>query len=270
MTFRSVLDPPHLFGIRAVALAGVAATGALFVVRGMDMIVGPGLQRRPDVFYVVARYFGIARRGLLVLPRMFLFFHTMLCQGSANAVPEGSGAFPIFIQTTAMDQSAYLDLLSRTEQETLAIVARMDEEALRQHAEGQWSPLQVLEHCCLTEALVQGLLQRPSAEQHETDTVHGSDKLYHLMVNKRNIKIQAPERLHPKGAFAGRADFEERFRTQRASLRDALEGGTLPLDNRLYPHPVLGNMTASDWLYFLVHHTQRHLEELKERIPATV
>ncbi|RYY66621.1 MAG: DinB family protein [Chitinophagaceae bacterium] len=169
-----------------------------------------------------------------------------------------------------MDQSAYLALLDRTEQETVSVAARFDDAALQQRADGKWSPLEVLEHCCLTEALVAGLLQRPSAEHHDGETVHGSDKLYHLMVNKRAFKIAAPERLHPKGAFAGRAAFEERFRSQRAALREAIEGGILPLDNRLFPHPVLGNMTVTDWLYFLVHHTQRHLEDLKERIPATV
>lgn len=169
-----------------------------------------------------------------------------------------------------MDLPAYLDLLGRTEEETLAVAARFGDAELQQPPASGWSALQVLEHCCLTEALVMGLLQRPSAEHHDGDTVHGADKLHHLVVNKRAIRIQAPERLHPKGALADCAAFETRFRAQRQALRDALEGGTLAADNRLYPHPVLGNLTAVDWLYFLVYHTQRHVEQLKERLTATV
>ncbi|GAB4093739.1 DinB family protein [Flaviaesturariibacter terrae] len=169
-----------------------------------------------------------------------------------------------------MELSAYFDLLARSEKEALAVAGRFSPEALQQRAGEGWSPLQVLEHCCLTEALVIGLLGRPTTEQHEGETVHGSDKIYHLVVNKRAIRIKAPDRLVPTGAFADSAAFEERFLGQRQALRDALSGGTLTIDNRLYPHPVLGNMTASDWLYFLVHHTQRHVEELKERLPVTV
>ncbi|TCJ13975.1 DinB family protein [Flaviaesturariibacter flavus] len=163
-----------------------------------------------------------------------------------------------------MQQDEFFSLLDRTSAETLAQARSFSTEALNTAPEGCWTPLQVLEHICLTEALITSLLQRPSEEQHDNPEVYGASKLRHLIVGKRDIKRTAPDRLQPGGELLSLAGFEERFTRQRETLKAAISGGALPIDRRLFPHPALGNMTVSDWLYFLVNHTERHVEQLKE------
>ncbi|RYZ21328.1 MAG: DinB family protein [Chitinophagaceae bacterium] len=163
-----------------------------------------------------------------------------------------------------MQQDEFFSLLDRTTEETLAQARSYSAETLSNAPESCWSPLQVFEHICLTEAMVSGLLQRPTEEQHEHDEVHGASKLRHLIVGKREIKRTAPDRLQPRGEIGSLAAFEARFTAQRDALKEAIRSGALKVDRRLFPHPALGNMTVSDWLYFLVHHTERHVEQLKE------
>jgi hypothetical protein len=163
----------------------------------------------------------------------------------------------------------YFAQLDQSTQDTIAAARQFSSTTINGKTGGCWSPLQVLEHCWLTEKMVIAFLHRPSAEMHDQETVHGNSKLHHLVVNKRDIKLQAPDRLQPTGAITSCADFESKFASLRQGLHDSLEGGTLIVDNRVYPHPVLGILTVTDWLYFLIHHTQRHIEQLHERV-ATV
>jgi hypothetical protein len=158
----------------------------------------------------------------------------------------------------------FFRMLDRSTEETLSQARSYTEEQLNRSSPGCWTPLEVLEHICLTEALVFGLLQRHSDEMHDSEEVHGSSKLQHLIVNKRALKLQAPERLHPRGAFTSEADFEAKFTAQRNALKAALTDGSIIVNNRLYTHPALGKVTVTDWLYFLVHHTERHVEQMKE------
>jgi hypothetical protein len=201
--------------------------------------------------------------------RVFSFVHSE-CFGSrsTNAVPERKLIFSL--QTICMQHADFIALLDRNTEETLSQARSYTDEALNVAPAGCWTPLQVFEHICLTEALVIGLLQRPSEEVHDTGEVHGSSKLRHLIVNKRATKLQAPERLHPKGALANEAAFETTFTAQRNALKEALADGRIITDNRMYPHPSLGKMTVSDWLFFLVHHTERHVEQLKELATQSV
>ncbi|RYY90933.1 MAG: DinB family protein [Chitinophagaceae bacterium] len=207
--------------------------------------------------------------GRLFLLLIFILFHNCVFPNSANAVPEPL-LLPIFSERTLMDLLAYQQLLDRTEEEAIAVARRFPDDALQHTTEGKWSPLQALEHIFLTEQLVIGLVQRPSELQHDAETVHGDSKIHHLVVNKREFKREAPERLQPAGRFSDLASFETAFHAQRQALREALQHSTIVCDKRMFPHPALGNMTVADWLYFLAHHTQRHLEQLKEQIPATV
>src|SRR5687768_14233734 len=101
-----------------------------------------------------------------------------------------------------METAPFFELLDRNTAETLTLARSYTDEQLNTAAEGCWTPLQVLEHIFLTEALVVNVIQRPSDLVHDSEEVHGSSKLRHLIVNKRAMKLQAPERIHPKGALA--------------------------------------------------------------------
>lgn len=76
----------------------------------------------------------------------------------------------------------------------------------------------------------------------------------------------APEALLPKGEVTDVDAFKKRFQEQRKELKEDIENGKLIIDNRTRKHPRLGEMTVSDWLYFLISHTERHVEQIGELV----
>jgi hypothetical protein len=133
---------------------------------------------------------------------------------------------------------------------------------------GKWNILQILEHVYITEKLVGRLLSQPSSHTSKTPEILGDDKLKRAVVDLRNRKVQAPELFHPKGKFKTIEDFEKLFSENRTELIAALGSGKIVVDGRIQKHPYLGEMTITDWLYFMPHHTQRHLEQIKDIIAA--
>lgn len=130
----------------------------------------------------------------------------------------------------------------------------------------EWSILQVLEHIYLTDTLVISLLSKPSEVSHHSDEIMGAGKMEHLVVKKRHIKVQAPEILRPSGIFVDAESFETRFLAQREWLTDSLADNSLVPDNRVIKHPFLGDLTAKDWLWFMIFHTERHMCQIGEMI----
>ncbi|RYY97012.1 MAG: DinB family protein [Chitinophagaceae bacterium] len=164
-----------------------------------------------------------------------------------------------------MNLDAYFQQLDQQEAEALQLADQLPPD-LPAPAEGRWSPLQELEHICLTEALVRKVLRHPSDKRAGVPELFGNQRLEKLVVAGRKSPIEAPEYLHPKGRLATAADFGHCFRAQRAELKEDLGSGRILPDDRTHPHPVLGELTIADWLYFLVQHTQRHLVSLRESL----
>jgi hypothetical protein len=165
-----------------------------------------------------------------------------------------------------MDISAYFSLLDQNTGVALALVRSIDEKKLRMAPEGKWSPLEIMEHIVIVEKAIHNRLSQPSDLLHEKEEVHGPEKIEHLMVTLRDRKVVASDASHPKGNVQSVSQFEELFQHQRNALKDDLSTGTLIVDNRMYPHIRLGDVTVADWLNFLVFHTQRHLEQIKDRL----
>ena len=124
----------------------------------------------------------------------------------------------------------------------------------------------ILEHIYLTDKIVIAIINRPTEKLHTDEEFIGNEKLKRWLVEKQAKKVKAPEMLEPKGDLKDVATFEKVFLAQRNLLKHQIEKGEIVIDNRIHKHPMLGEMTISDWLYFLIHHTQRHLEQAKELI----
>ena len=86
------------------------------------------------------------------------------------------------------------------------------------------------------------------------------------MIELRRRKVPAPEFLLPKGLIKNESEFVEKFLKQRGKLVDALENGKITIDNAITPHPLIGEMTKTDWLNFIVYHAERHLLQIKDRL----
>ena len=131
----------------------------------------------------------------------------------------------------------------------------------------KWTVIEVLEHICKTERALISVLLRPSDNMAESEELYGQAELKKIIVDSRTQhKITAPEMLHPTGEISSFEQFEQVFSAQRNLLKQHLLSGEIAISNRTRKHPALGDMTVADWLHFLVLHTQRHMEQIKELV----
>lgn len=163
-----------------------------------------------------------------------------------------------------MDITNYIKILDKSANDTLQLANSCPPSRLTVSVNEKWSVLQILEHIYMTEKLVCGLITKASDKTSETDELLGNDKIKKLVVEKRGQKVSAPESLKPKGDIKDVDGFEKVFLQQRNLLKQEILTGKLTIDNRIHKHPMLGEMTINDWLNFLIHHTQRHLEQIKD------
>lgn len=129
-----------------------------------------------------------------------------------------------------------------------------------------WRPLQVAEHILLTETLVRNLLTRPSDIIHDSTEIMGQEKMRRILVDLRDRKVKAPASLEPTGQFTSSQMAADAVLHSRTELKADLLEGRIQVSNAVYKHPMLGEMTVRDWLYFVIHHSQRHLLQLRELV----
>ncbi|HVA98165.1 MAG TPA: DinB family protein [Bacteroidia bacterium] len=158
----------------------------------------------------------------------------------------------------------FLETLDNNSNTTLQLAKSCSEAQLLFKKNDNWSILQILEHICKTDKVVIDLIEKPSDKISETEEILGTKKLTKLVVEARAFKVKAPEILLPIGTISNVNDFEKLFLSQRNLLKKKIESGKIIIDNRIHKHPYLGEMTIIDWLNFIVNHTQRHLEQIKD------
>ena len=130
--------------------------------------------------------------------------------------------------------------------------------------------LEVLEHIYLTDRIIHTIVSRPSDDKSSSEEIIGDDKMKNILVEQRTSKkVSAPEILKPKGSIKDLDTFENIFLAQRKAFKEDIVAGNIIIDNRIHKHPLLNEMTIADWLNFTVHHTQRHIEQIKEIINNT-
>ena len=165
-----------------------------------------------------------------------------------------------------MEFNTYFQALDNNTDSTLQLAKSFPSALITVSTNDKWSILQILEHICMTEKLICGIVSKSSDKSAETNELLGNDKIKKLVVEKREYKVIAPDILFPKGDMRDLKDFEKVFLEQRNLLKQDIQTGKLLIDNRIHKHPMLGEMTIKDWLNFLIHHTQRHLEQIKDKL----
>jgi hypothetical protein len=131
--------------------------------------------------------------------------------------------------------------------------------------EGKWSVLQTAEHLYIVDVAVMTGMLRPNLEPISENELYGKEKLHKIIVKLRARKTLAPNGMSPIDQFETIQDFRKAFTFQREKLVSYLANGKIIVDNRKYIHPYLGDMSVSDWCYFLILHAQRHLLQIEER-----
>lgn len=165
-----------------------------------------------------------------------------------------------------MEIAPYLSELDKNTGDVLQMLKDCSEEQFEKKEGSGWSILETLEHIVVTERLIYRLVTAPAKRFGDAPGLVGPEKLKHSMVDLRDRKIEAPDLLLPKGEIKSEAAFIEQFLKERGQLVQALEDGKIVFDNAIIKHPHIGDMTKSDWLHFLIYHTERHLLQIKDKL----
>ncbi len=160
----------------------------------------------------------------------------------------------------------YAELLQQNLNSALRLLEGLSVSDLEWGSEDKWSLLQIAEHILLTEEMVMGILAKGSTEMAVRLELFGSEKLNYLLVKLRGRKVKAPHTLEPRGSIRSVKDFEEEMLKLRKQLISHLESGEWMISTETYKHPMLGEMTVSDWLYFILHHSERHQHQMQDRL----
>ncbi len=129
--------------------------------------------------------------------------------------------------------------------------------------ENAWSPEEVLEHLALVETGVRKRL-KTSLVQLDAPEKLGEGKIKHILVNKRAMKVDSPELLKPRNTWNHWEETLQAFKENRDALVQDLETGTIVPASMGMVHPRLGEMSVTDWLYFIHSHAERHWHQVQE------
>lgn len=165
-----------------------------------------------------------------------------------------------------MDNKEFIDRLNKTTNDILQTVKPCSPEQLHFKQEGRWNILEILEHICLTDKVIYTIISRPSIDTNPSTEIVGNDRMKKILVEQRDQRINAPEFLKPKGEIKDLNSFEKTFLAQRETFKNDISTGKIVVDNRVHKHPLLNEMTITDWLNLTIHHTQRHIEQIKDII----
>lgn len=149
-----------------------------------------------------------------------------------------------------------------------------EEELLFKATPDSWNILECVEHICLVNGNVARLLELPSPASHENKQpeLYSEGKLNHLLVTKRDIKRAAPDFVTPKSIYKTAGEAKEVIYDNIEHILNRLEQSDISEQTHTIPHHALGEMTKTDWIHFMLAHTQRHLyqiEKIKEEYKGT-
>lgn len=135
----------------------------------------------------------------------------------------------------------------------------------------KWTISQIVEHVSIVEDGITGicrkLLAKAQAEGKGSDgAVKISDSFVAKGAELAQIKVDAPERVHPVGGKTI-AELISKMRENRArldELRPQFEN--YDCNENKFPHPFLGVLSAAEWLVLIGGHEARHLAQIRNLI----
>ena len=134
----------------------------------------------------------------------------------------------------------------------------------------KWSLEEIVEHLAIVEnGTIRICTKLLAGARADGKTGDGRIKLNPTFDEKSTqiarMKVEAPERVLPTGEQTVNASIEKlkQLRAQIEGFRTDLE--SYDLNNHRFPHPFMGDLTASEWLIVVGGHEARHTKQI-ERI----
>ena len=162
----------------------------------------------------------------------------------------------------------FIEEIASTEVKLMAVIADLTEEQSKfKISPVMWSVHECMEHIVITEVGVYRLLCKENSETasrvSEHDEMVGKKFIADQQAD-RNIKRVAPDSVKPMGRFSNLEELKGKFQSNRKRICDGIRNNEFVFDNQLFKHPVLGELTKKDWLNFMIHHTERHREQIED------
>lgn len=132
----------------------------------------------------------------------------------------------------------------------------------------RWSIAETAEHVVVVETgsgkLVRGKLLREAATPEAIAAAQGGEDRIDARLVSRASPFPAPEFVLPTGRWQTPREMIEVFEESRNATIDFLLTTDVDLTRYVAPHPALGPINGYQWAYFLVRHTERHVEQIED------
>ena len=131
----------------------------------------------------------------------------------------------------------------------------------------KWSIQQIVEHVSIVDDATARICTKLAAGARDAGGVSDggvriSPEVGAKFEAVRNVKLEAPARIHPTGEISiadSLANLDETGKTF-AALRPDLEN--FDLSQHRFPHPYFGDLTAAEWLVVKGAHEARHTDQI--------
>ena len=170
---------------------------------------------------------------------------------------------------TDAERSRVVRLLQQTRDDFLATVEPVtDAQWDFQPGSERWSIGLIVEHLGLVERRLFGQVERALEADANPDwhsATAGKDDLIETMLRDRGVPRDAPEKVVPTGAL-GREEMLRVYRERRARSLAFAETTPDPFKAHTLDHhrPVVGTLSAYQWLLYIPLHNQRHIQQIEE------
>jgi superfamily II DNA/RNA helicase len=134
----------------------------------------------------------------------------------------------------------------------------------------RWSVADVLEHLCIVEARIAGLVSKavaeakPSGLARETSTSSVLTSMNLTELANRERRLTAGETSRPTGTVSADDAWRALTRARRALHTALREGDGWALETLSAPHPRLGALNLYQWIVFVAGHESRHAAQIRE------
>jgi hypothetical protein len=130
----------------------------------------------------------------------------------------------------------------------------------RKHSETEWSAAQVAEHVLkVGNAALKAI-------NGETIPTNRPPEQKIAILNKgledEATKLTAPERVRPSADIHEAHNIILQIKQQKEALEQAIHSVDMTDACMSFKHSLLGTLTRVEWLYFHIHHIQRHIKQL--------
>ena len=164
-----------------------------------------------------------------------------------------------------MDINKFLKDLNSNTDSVIELISKYSIDELAFKNQGECSIAEILEHICISDDRTYSLLKGESENISSIKEIYGDEKLKQIVVDyKGGPKITETEIKELKGTISDFLSFEKVFLEQRNLIYYGLKNGEIPISNKTYKHLYLGDMTVTDWLKYILYHTTRHINDIKD------